>query len=113
MKLILVGDPEYEFTVQDYVELEQLYVRQPLSELRVGGHNAFAECVRIWARLVRLPLRYFNADWVTCGPGGAVIRPHPILDGADAVALFSRGLPAGLAEACLQRGLFTHDFRIA
>ena len=111
MKLILAGDPDYEFTVLDYAGLEQLHASQCISELRVAGHNAFAECAQIWAKLVRLPLLHFSADWVAYRPERTVTQVHPILDKADAAALFSPGLCPECHEFCQEHGLRVYDFR--
>lgn len=112
MRLIIAGGPEYEFTVEDHVELQNIHARYHLVEVIITGWSELSDCAAIWARLSSVPVRSFETAGLPPTPQSIRERDARMLDHATALALFPGKFNLDLLHAeATRRGLKIFDFR--
>lgn len=113
MKLIIAGGPEYEFTVEDHVNLQNILAVHRVVEVVIPGWSALGECATVWARLSSLPVRSFEPAGGSHEPEATRERDARMLDHATALALFpgGNGFLMRLHDEAARRGLKIFDFR--
>ncbi len=117
MKLIIAGGRKYEFSCDDFENLDYLLTTEGITEVVSGGCSGADKEGEWWADFRCLKKKIIEADWDkyrnTTGknPAGP-IRNREMAEYADAVALFpgNKGTQSMYNEA-KRTGLKIFDFR--
>lgn len=108
MKTIIAGGRYYQLTQDDCIALQDVGITEVVSGCQTGADTGGEE----WAKVNRLPIKPFPADWDRLGHAAGPIRNRQMAQYAEAVVLFpgDRGTQSMFDEAT-KAGLLIFDWR--
>lgn len=91
MKLIIAGGRDYKFEKEDVLYLIGIVEKYEVTEIVSGGAQGADKQGEVFAKMVQLPVRVFEADWEEFGKQAGPLRNQQMALYADAVILFPGG----------------------
>ena len=108
MKLIIAGGRGYLLRQVHFEWLNQI---PDVTEVVSGGAPGADKGGEFWARLNRIPVKSFPADWETHGKAAGPIRNAQMAEYADALALFPGGRGScSMLRSARRQGLTVYIF---
>jgi len=91
MKVIIAGGRDYIQTEEDYKAIEELLIKNKVTEVVSGGAKGADEFGEMLANRLEIPITQFLPDWDKFGKRAGPFRNHVMAKYADAVILLPGG----------------------